>query len=247
MRSLRYTVPLLAGVLVIALCGLVRAAADGSRQAASYKLTQRHPHKGTAERFRFDYVNPDDAAAKPPAVRRVVTVLPGGARYNTSVPGQCQASDAELMAAGADACPPDSRIGGGVVTVDSGVPGPGRIVTADVEFVNNAGQFIYVNTVRGTAARTVIRAAVTRRMTITDAGMLPGTPPDGGAIDTVDLTVNKVSRRIDGRMRHYITTPRRCSRKTHFWRTQVRFAYADGVEQTVGDTTPCKPKHRRGR
>ena len=64
----------------------------------------------------------------------------------------------------------------GVEPYDVGVPGPGRIVTADTEFFNNAedpeGEFIYLNTVRGTGARTVVRADVTRRRTITTSPML---------------------------------------------------------------------------
>ena len=54
-----------------------------------------------------------------------------------------------------------------MITVDTGVPGPGRIVTADTEFFNNAedpeGEFIYLNTIRDTGARTVLRADVTER------------------------------------------------------------------------------------
>jgi hypothetical protein len=219
---------------------------DDSRQLAEYTLSQRKTDRPTAERFLFDYQNPSDPEAKPPAVRRVVTVLPKGGRYDPSVPGSCTASDQELMAQGASACPEDSAIGGGVVTVDTGFPGPGRYVTADIEFFNNAedpeGEFIYLNTVRGTGARTVIRADVTRRRTITEAPMLPGTPPDGGAIDTVDVTVEKVSRRIDGEREAYITTPGRCP-PDRTWTAKVKFTYADGVSQVVPTDNRC----RRGR
>jgi hypothetical protein len=242
-RVVRWLVPLLTGALVAS-----ALAYDGSRQEASFTLAEQRTGRATAERFVFDYVNPDDPEAKPPAVRRVVTVLPRGAGYDTSVPGSCTASDAQLMLEGATACPADSAIGGGVVTVDSGAPEPGRIVTADVEFFNNAtdaeGEFIFLNTVRGSSARTVIRADVTRRRTITDAGMLPGAPPDGGAIDTVDLTVAEVSRRIDGERRNYITTPRRCPKRGH-WNTRVHFTYGDGVTQTVKSASECKRKGAR--
>jgi hypothetical protein len=236
-------------VVLAALTGTATGFAyDGSRQEASFTLSEQRTGRATAERFAFDYVNPDDPEAKPPAVRRVVTVLPRGARYDPSVPGSCTASDAELMAQGAAACPADSAIGGGVVTVDSGVPGPGRIVTADVEFFNNAtdaeAEFIYLNTVRGSSARTVVRADVSGRKTITEVGMLPGTPPDGGAIDTVDLTVAEVSRKSDGERRAYVTTPRRCPKRGH-WNTRVHFTYADGVTQTVKSTSDCKRKGRR--
>ena len=230
----------LAAILGLVLLGSAATAlAGGSRQEAHYTLGSHRPHHGTSELFVFDYRNPDDPSGKPPAVRRVVTVLPRHAHYDTSVPASCTASDAELMAQGAAACPEGSAIGGGVVTVDTGAPGPARIVTADVQFFNNStdrdGEFIYLNTVRGTDARTVIRANVKRRKTITVAGMLPGTPPDGGAIDTVDLEV----ARIHTSAGNYVTTPRRCPARG-FWRTRVRFTYADDVSQTVPDRTRCE-------
>jgi hypothetical protein len=237
----------------LVICGALLAlttsalAQEASYQESSYTLTQTRPDRPTGEDFRFDYVNPDDPEAKPPAVRRVVTVLPRGARYDTSVPGSCTAGDAALMAQGADACPPDSAIGGGVITVDTGVPGPGRIVTADTEFFNNAedpeGEFIYLNTVRGSGARTIVRADVTRRRTITEAPLLPGMPPDGGAIDTVDVHVDKVVRRVDGERRGYITTPRRC-RRGRTWIARVKFTYDGDVTQTVPTANPCTRRKR---
>jgi hypothetical protein len=221
---------------------LALAGYDATRQTASFTLTEQRPAKSTGERFVFDYVNPDDPAAKPPAVQRVRTLLPKGAFYDPSVPGSCTASDAQLLLAGGAACPTESAIGGGVVTVDTGLPGPARIVTVDVEFFNNAtdptGEFIYVNTVRGTAVRTVVRADARRRSTVTEPGFIPGTLPDGGAIDTVDFDVANVSRVLDGERRNYITTPPRCPKRRH-WTTRVAFTYPDGTTQTVKTPTPC--------
>ena len=229
-------------VALLALSAGVWAAEDSPYQSSEYTLDQTRKARPTAEHFKFDYVNPDDPDAKPPAVKKVVTILPKGAKYDPSVPGSCTASDAELMAQGAAACPEDSRIGGGVITVDTGTPGPNRIVTADTEFFNNAedseGEFIYLNTVRDTNARTVLRADVTERTTVTEAPMLPGTPPDGGAIDTVDVVVERVVRRIDGQRRAYITTPPACPRK-RTWRARVRFIYGDDYSQTVPTMNPC--------
>ena len=233
--------------LTLAVLALVAAAAPAVEEAAyqtsEYTLTQDRVARPTGEHFQFDYVNPDDPEGKPPAVKEVVTILPRGARYDPSVPGSCTASDEELMLQGAAACPADSAIGGGVITVDTGVPGPGRIVTADTEFFNNAedpeGEFIYLNTVRDTGARTVVRADVTKRRTITVAPMLPGTPPDGGAIDTVDVDVAKVARRVDGERRGYITTPDRC-RRSRTWFARVRFTYGEDSSQVVATPNPCK-------
>ena len=229
----------LAALCLSLLLAAIAVGGSESRQDASYLLTQEKPGRGTSERLRFDYVNPDDREGKPPAVRRVVTVLPRGGRFDTSVPAICEATDAELMAIGGDACPAGSAIGGGVITVDTGVPGPGRFVEADTEFFNNSDEFIYVNTVRESGARVIVRAEVRRRRTITNADMLPGTPPEGGAIDTVDVTVAGVSRRIDGERRHYISTPDRCP-ATRRWTTKVRFTYADGESQLVRTRDTCK-------
>jgi hypothetical protein len=232
---------------VLAVFAGVALAAEDPYQTSEYTLDQKRPERPTAEHFKFDYVNPEDPDAKPPAVKRVVTILPKGAKYDASVPGSCTADDASLMAQGAAACPEDSRVGGGVITVDSGVPGPGRIVTADTEFFNNAedpeGEFIYLNTIRDTGARTVVRADVTERTTVTTAPMLPGTPPDGGAIDTVDVVVQRVVRTVDGERRAYITTPPTCPRK-RTWRARVRFEYGDDYSQTVATANPCKRKRR---
>ncbi len=225
----------------------VALAAEDSYQTSEYTLDQLRPDRPTGEHFTFDYVNPDDPNAKPPPVRRVVTILPKGGKYDASVPGSCTASDEELMLQGAAACPEDSRVGGGVITVDTGMPGPARIVTADTEFFNNAedpsGEFIYLNTVRDSGLRTVVRADVTRRTTVTDAPMLPGTPPDGGAIDTVDVEVTRVVRTVDGERRAYITTPATCPR-SKTWVARVRFVYDEDYTQTVATANRCKRKGR---
>jgi hypothetical protein len=234
-------------IALVALAGGIAVGQDDSYQTSEYTLDQKRPDRPTGEHFKFDYVNPEDPEAKPPAVKEVVTILPRGAHYDASVPGSCTASDEEFMLQGAAACPEDSRVGGGVITVDTGVPGPGRIVTADTEFFNNAedpeGEFIYLNTVRDTGARTVVRADVTERTTVTQAPMLPGTPPDGGAIDTVDVEVLKIARTIDGERRAYITTPPRC-RKSKTWTARVRFTYGDDYSQTVATPNACKRRAR---
>jgi hypothetical protein len=234
-------------VAALAVFAGVALAAEGAYQTSEYTLSQQRTDRPTGEHFKFDYANPDDPDAKPPAVKKVVTILPKGARYDASVPGSCTAGDEELMVQGAAACPEDSRVGGGVITVDTGLPGPARIVTADTEFFNNAedpeGEFIYLNTIRGTDVRTVVRADVTERRTITVAPMLPGTPPDGGAIDTVDVEVLKIARTIDGERRAYITTPPRCS-KTQTWFARVRFSYDGDYSQTVATPNTCERRKR---
>jgi hypothetical protein len=224
------------GALLLGILAGAAGAAGGSRQSASLTFGQTRPGTASGASVGIDYVNPSDPSAKPPAVRRVVLGFAPGTQIDTSAPQVCTAPDAELMLLGGAACPAGSKVGTGVVTVDTGVPGPGRFVTADVDFFNNTHQLIYVNTIRGTGARTVIRASVTSNKVVTDAPLLPGTPPDGGAIDTVAVHFPPLVRGGHA----YIRTPRVCPTSRQ-WPNQLTFTYADGVSQTVSSPSPCNP------
>jgi hypothetical protein len=227
-----------AGLVVLALFGLAAATVAwggaGPRERATLKFNRERPAKSTGAKLAIDYRNPDDPNAKPPAVRKVVIKAARGTRIDTSVPGLCTASDAELIALGAAACPDKSRVGGGVVTVDTGFPGPGRIITSDVTLLNNTGQLILLTEDRGTNARLVTRSTIAGRRLKTEAPPLPGTPPDGGAIDTVDLHLKRVTRPGHA----YLRTPRRCPARGA-WINRLRFTYADGVTEHVRNRSRC--------
>ena len=226
-------VPILLAVVVPA--GLATAQGDGVRQTASVEFSSQRPASPVFEDISIDYVNPDDPQGQPPAVRKVETLIQGGARYDTIGIGQCTASDPELMAQGEAACPPESKIGEGVTTVDSGAPGPGRYVTADVDFFNNENELIYLTTVQPAGAHTVIRGDVFKRRTVTNLEMLPGLHPDGGSIDTVEIDLG----RVDDDGASYVTTPPRCP-KRGTWINRIRFTYADGQTQETSNEIPCR-------
>jgi hypothetical protein len=176
-------------------------------------------------------VNPRDPHAKPPPERHVTATLPRGARIDTTVPAACTASNADLVARGGAACPPASRVGRGSGVVDTGFPGPGRAVAADVDVFNTRGGFLTLNTARNLRYRNVFRFRVRRRTWSTTTPRLPGTPPDGGALALVDIHIFE--------RRGYITTPRRCPRR-RYWVTTMRFSYDGGVKQTERTRTPCR-------
>ncbi len=224
---------ILIGACLAAAVAAAPAAAEPSRQTASLKFTTMTPGAPTGVVLDADYFDPANPEGKPPAVRRVVTTLASGARYDTSVPEQCTASDAELMLAGPSACPAGSVVGTGWLTFDSGAGD----TTAGVSFHNRTDELIFVNTVQGTPARTVLRAPISGTTITSDVPTLPGTPPDGGALDQVHYEDFPVVK--DGR--GYITTPPTCPTGT--WINSVTFTYADGVTQTVRSASPCtKPK-----
>lgn len=221
------------------------AAADGSRQDARLSFTTDKPGKPSGLVLDVDYRDPEHPKGKPPAVRRVVTTLARGARYDTSVPERCTAPDAALMLFGEAACPLGSKVGVGAITLDTGLLGPGRFVDAEVDFLNDTNELIFLNTVRGSRARTVVRAQVTRRRTITAAPFLPGTPPEGAAIDKVHVKDFRIVERRAGERRAYITTPQRCPPSGR-WLNKVTFTYADGVTQVVRSRSPCERGARAG-
>ena len=206
-------------------------AQSGSRQSAELRFTQQQPAVPSALIFNADYVNPDDPGAKPPPVRMVVETLAAGARIDTAVPELCTATDAQLMAQGADACPPGSRVGAGTLRIDSGFPEPARFIDADVVFLNNTDELIFVSTERDSGARVVTRSMVQGGQITNSAPPLPGTPPDGGAIDVVRVELGDQTRR-------YITTPLDCPPSGR-WTNSIAFTYADGVTQTVLSDSPC--------
>jgi len=229
------------GVVGLLLIPTAANAQDGSRQDASLLFTESRPGVATGVELLIDYVNPADPAAKPPAVRRVVVELAHGARYDTSVPELCPATDAELMALGTAACPAGSIVGEGVITLDTGIPGPGRFIASDTTFFNDTDELIFLNKERQSDGHIVVRGQVGERTITSEAPFLPGAPPDGTAIDTVQITDHAISNGSG----NYITTPPRCPRSRR-WINRVTFTYDDGVTQSVTTASPCvKPKRAK--
>jgi hypothetical protein len=210
------------------------AAQSGSRQSATFAFGETHPGRPTSLRLAIDYVNPADPAAKPPAVQTVLESVAPGARIDTSVPAVCAASDGELMTGGADVCPPGSRVGGGELDLDTGVPGPGRIVPNRVTLLNNTGELILLVEQEG-GSRAVARARIDGRTFVAQAPPIPGGPPDGfTAIKRVRVMIDAVTAGGRG----YITTPDTCP-ATGRWQNRLVFTYRDGQTQTVEPTSAC--------
>lgn len=220
---------------------------SGDRQASSFTFDQERPDRPSALRLKIDYVNPDDPDAKPFAVQTVVEELTRGARIDTSVPERCSASNVQLMAQGEAACPPGSRVGGGQVDLDTGIPGPSRIVENDVTQFNNEDELILLFEPEGGAgARAVSRAPIDGGRKITaESPPIPGGPPDGfAAIKRVRLTLERISVGDGDARRSYVTTPGTCP-ADEAWKNTIGFTYRDGVTQTERSPSPCEPSARR--
>src|SRR4051812_12081946 len=144
-------------------------------------FTTKKPGVSSGRLFHDEFFNAQDRSAKPPAVQHVHIQLPRGARFNWHAVPLCTASDAELMAQGEAACPAGSKVGKEVFSFDTGVPGPNRLVTNDIAFLNNKDELIILTRERQTGTRVVVRGKLGRDTLDFELTPLPGTPPDGGA------------------------------------------------------------------
>jgi hypothetical protein len=226
------------------------AAAATDRQTASFTFTATQPGVPTGSNFSVDWQDPANPSGKPYAVMRTVVTLPPGAVTDTSAPEECKATNAELEAQGAAACPPSTRVGGGDVVSDTGSTGafPPRFVHNKVDLFNNTDELIGVadatdSPVVPGITRTVNRSPIQGRTTTSDYPAFPGNPPPDNfsAIKTLHLSGAPLVH--NGRA--YLRTPPVCPSSGH-WTTSITFTYFDGVSQTVEATSPCRHSRHSG-
>jgi hypothetical protein len=165
-----------------------------------------------------------------------VIELPPGTSVDDSVPELCEASDQELIATGAGACPEGSVIGGGELDVDTGIDGPARTLANTVTVFNAEGQLILLlDSTSGAPRRLVTRSVVEGRTITTEVPPTPGGPPDGfAAIKRVRLRLEPVSRGGAS----YLTTPPICPAGGS-WTTTLTFTYRDDGSYAVASPSPC--------
>jgi hypothetical protein len=211
------------------------AAGEAPRQAYDDRFTTAVPGAPAGRTYAIEWFDPSDPEGKPRSFSHLRVQLADGARFDTSAIPQCKATDAELMAAGASACPPDSRVATDETLLDTGVPGPGRYVTSDFVFFNNASELILLSTVRETGSRVVLRARVGTNTIDLDVPLLPGTPPDGAA---AKRQLGRWDVRTTPRGA-YLTTPPTCP-ASGFWLNRATYTYRDGVTQTAESRSPCR-------
>ena len=228
---------------VLALTVAPAAAQGAVRQTASADFTSEAVSEPTGLDLAIDYLpGGPDADSKPWAVKKVVTRLPEGTRIDSAAVPRCTASDLILMLRGPSACPAGSVIGGGRLSVDTGIldldvgePGPLRNIVFDVSLLNNTGQQIFVlrpiSPVSLPTPFIVTRATVTGRTITSTVPPIPGLPPPDAftAIKRVRLAINH-------RDSDYLTTPDTCSGT---WTSKLAFTYSDGITQHVSSTDSC--------
>ena len=176
-------------------------------------------------------------------MRRLTFTFPPGMRIDTSVPGQCTATDAELTARGPAACPADSRIGDGTTEGLFFAPVTHAFLvdhyTHHLDVMNNANEQILLVQSEGW---TVVRGHFQRDGSIEfkSPTCFPA-PPTGECADDYILQLASATSipaftRPDGRS--YATTSAGCPSSGH-WETTISFWWADGTSDRVASPQAC--------
>src|SRR3954471_20820827 len=226
------------GVVALAAVGMSAVAAAAAEPTArveySDAFTTRVPGVPSGRVFHDEFFDARDASAKPPPVQHVHVQLPHGARFDTSAVPLCTASDAELMAQGAAACPAASKVGSEVFSFDTGVEGH-RLVTNDITFLNNKDELIILTQERDSGTRVVVRGRVGRETIDFELVPLPGTPPEGGSDKREDA---KYPVNIGPTGKSWLTTPPTCP-KSGKWTFRVDYTFRNGEKVTRTSDSPC--------
>jgi hypothetical protein len=160
-----------------------------------------------------------------------------GTRFDTRAVEQCKASDAELTAQGAAACPAASRVQQGTLVTDSGAPPPlTRLTENQLTNFNNQDELVGLAETSNPPTRLVSRSRVSADSVTIGFPAVPGGPPD--------FLLGYKSLRIGGPAagaagRPGVRTPPACP-ESGSWTNTLTFTYRDGVTQAQTATTPCR-------
>ena len=219
------------GAVTVALAAAPGGAVAGERADFEFELAGRAPDAPSALTLHLRYKAAGDPDAKPSPIRHVQLDFPAGTRFELGAVPACTASDADLQARAAEACPPASRIGGGTLVAITGAGAPADPFEADATVFNAPGGFVELVTDRG-SGRTLgfDRAQVDGARATFAPPVTPGGPPDG------ETAVRQIDLRFD--VPAYVRTPPACPADA-LWRGSGTFTFADGITVTEPAATPC--------
>jgi hypothetical protein len=240
-------VQLLLALSALWAAGAVAQPGTGPRETINQSFTSARPSSPTGTSFTASFHAAGDVKGSPPPLKRMVVYPPRGMRYDTSVPARCSASDIELQIRGPAACPAGSQLGGGTVEGLILVPLAHDFVFDHYRHttyvVNNANQQIVLIKSEGF---TVVRGRFRPDGSI--AWQLPTCFPKASAAECVDdyliqlkssAILPPYKKTSNGRVRSYATTPATCPARG-YWRTTVRFSWANGAVDSVVSKQPCR-------
>jgi hypothetical protein len=216
------------------------AGADAStfgRTVAQLPFTSARASSSTGAQISIHYQDEHDPNAKPKTFHKLEIALPEGTRLDTSVVPACEADDSTIMAQGPSACPQESKVGDGTVTLLTGFGPPTDPFATDVTVFQGRGELLDVFSAHGSSQTLAVdHVKIEGRTLIDEPQSVPGGPPDGrSAPRDVNL---RIGARTAGDGRAYLTTPPSCPRGGR-WESRFSVSYDDGVNDLALATTPC--------
>lgn len=208
-------------------------AAAGDRADFDLRFAEPTPSTPTTWTLHLRYKAPGDPEAKPPAIRRLVLRPPAGTHLNVDDHPACDATDLEIQLLGDRACPPDSRLGSGTLTVMTGFGPLLDPFPTDLSLFSTRDGMIEVLKEVHTGLVLAIERLTIRdgALTLTPA-VVPGGPPDFKmAARDIDWDVTSAG---------WLTTPSECPDSGE-WTSTGAFTFDDGATVTETSTTPCVP------
>jgi hypothetical protein len=225
-------------VLALVLLALVLAgpARAGDRAEFEFRFDKQRPGAVTGGDLRIVYKAPGDPEGKPPAIRHVLIAFPRRTQVNPGG-GLCEASNEELHAMGRDACPPESLIGDGRITVMSGFGQPFDPYPTDVWLYRTPEGMLELLQQPGTNTTLAVeRGRMEGRRLEFNPPYVPGGPPDFA------IGVRTVEWRLYGARQielPWLSTPTRC-RPARGWVTRGEFRFQDGGSAVERSVMPCR-------
>ncbi len=236
------------GVLAVAIglgaTGVAVGQQQEDRQDVRAGFTTKKPGSSTGSTTRIFYKDPADAGAKPRPVRNIVTVFPAGTKFDGGAVPSCEATDAELMAEGRDACPAGSRIGTGGGTAITGAGMGIDPIRFDLTIFNAPGGVILLASNQGTDDTLAVNRGTLEGRTLTTPN-----PPTPGVPEQFQPALREIQFTTDARSsggRNLLTTPPTCPRSRSL-STRYVFTYDDGATSSDVATTPCTRAAQRPR
>jgi hypothetical protein len=220
---------------VLALAGPAKA---GDRQTVRAAGTTDRPGAPTGSVMDMRFFDPTRPGGKPPALDKLLIRLATGTRIDHAAIPACTASDAELMARGEAACPPDSKVQSGRIVMDTGSPFVfPRLIRLRTATFNEQGGFVSIGDGENVPIRGVVRSRIRDGVVEVDYADAPGYPSsDPYAAMTVMFTSGPA---IDRGGRAFVRTPPACPASGH-WITRYTFIYHDGVRQSETTRAACR-------
>ena len=186
----------------------------------------------TSLRVRLAYRPADGFGGTAPALAGLVLRAPQGARFVPGARPLCTADDAALRVFGRDACPSGSRLGGGTITVDTGLGAPVDPLRLDLAAFATPKGFIELVQLPGSNLTLGFdRLDVSGETLTAHPPATPGGPPDGRtAVRDIDLTLPADTG--------YVRTPAVCPAEG--WTATVTATFAAGGAETATDAVACR-------